>query len=302
MQELLDKLGVNINVAFHLIFVGLIWVRCLMMASVVPFLFGKPVPRYVVVGTSMVLAFYAYPHLVPAAPPHIADPLNLVMLFLKEIFYGLILGFSASVIFYAFEGVGQMIDNQRGVSIARLIIPQLGEMGSISGSFLLQFSIVLYLAIGGHRQFLEAFFGSYRALPVLEYPVIEAGMVPLLDLFVRITGELFFVAIQLAAPVIIAIFIADIILGIANRIAPQINVWELGFNVKGFVGILLLAVSITMIADQMEKYTLRSTEHVTEAIGHLQKKIPPPKLPELPPEEGLLKPEKGPPPVTNLPQ
>ena len=72
----------------------------------------------------------------------------------------------------------------------------------------------------------------------------------------RITGEVIYIGIQMAAPVIIAIFFVDIILGIANRIAPQINVWMLGFTLKGYVGVLLLFISITMISDRIVYYSI----------------------------------------------
>ena len=299
MQELLQKIGVNINITFHLIFLGLIWVRVLAMATIIPFLFGKPVPRYVVVAASMVLAIFAYPHLVPLHPPELGESLlPLFMLYLKEAFYGVMMGLAASAIFYGFQAVGVMIDNQRGLSIARLLIPQLGEQGSLSGAFLFQLSIVIYLSTGGHRVFLDAFFQSFNVLPVLAFPTAGPGWLSLIDLFVHITGEVLIVSIQLAAPVIIAIFLADIILGIANRIAPQINVWELGFNVKGYVGILILFVALTLMTDQMQKYTARSNRYVERVVENLQGKAAEVKPEEaVIPEEGLPQPEAGPPPV-----
>src|SRR3989338_2610753 len=126
MQELFDKLGVNVNVTFHLLFIALIWVRLLAMASMIPFLLGKPVPRSVVVAVTMLLAAYGYIHLVPSHPPVLDEsPLNLFMLLLKEAFYGFVIGIAISVIFYGIQAAGAMVDNQRGVSIARILIPQL---------------------------------------------------------------------------------------------------------------------------------------------------------------------------------
>lgn len=299
MQEFLGRIGVNINVAFSLIFLSLVWVRVLAMTSVIPFLFGKPVPRYVVVGASMVLALFVYPNIVPKTPPALPpDHLVLVVLYLKEAFYGLAIGMSAAIFFHAFESVGQMIDNQRGMSIARVLIPQLGEQGSITGVFLFQLGIVLYLAFGGHRLFLDAFFRSYEVLPILAFPTIGPGLFPMMDLFMRITGQVLYIALQMSAPVIIAIFFADIILGIANRVAPQINVWELGFHVKGYIGILLLFVALTMIGEQIHHYTDQSNQYAGQVIELLQGKIPEGLPEEAPaPEEGLPKPEAGPPPV-----
>jgi len=301
MQEILTRLGVDFNVSFGLIFIMLIWVRVMAMTAVVPFLFGKPVPRYVAVASSAVLALFAYPLLVPKVPPPMQqDLMLLVVLFLKEAFYGVLIGFSAAIVFYAYEGVGQMIDNQRGVSIARLLIPQLGEQGSISGLFLFQLGMVIYLALGGHLLFLEGFFRSFEVLPVLAFPTTGPGLFPLMTLFMKITGEVLYIALQMSAPVIIAIFLADIILGLANRVAPQINVWELGFHVKGYVGILLLFLALTMIGEQMNRYSTEYVKHESDVIEMLQGKVPQEYQEEAPPEEGLPKPEEGVPAVKTV--
>jgi flagellar biosynthetic protein FliR len=298
MQELLSRLGVDVNVNFSFIFLTLIWVRVLAMSATIPFLFGKPVPNHVKVGLSIVLALYAYPHLVPATPPELSSNLLfIILLYLKEAFYGFCLGFAVSILFHAFQSVGQMIDNQRGVSIARILIPQLGQQGSISGLFLFQLALVLYLSLGGHLVFLDAFYMSFKQLPVLAFPTAGPGMLSLIDLLASMSGMIFSVALQLAGPVIIAILMADIILGLANRISPQINVWELGFNVKGYTGILLLAISITMISGQIVRYTEMANQGVSKAVYYLEGHKNPDLEEEAPHEDGLPKELEGPPPV-----
>lgn len=276
MESYLVKLGLNINFPFVLTMAALIWARTLSMLSVIPFLFGKPVPKITRVGASMVITMFLYPILVTGTnlPQSVSD-LNLFALFLKEILIGLSLGFLAGMIFYGFQGAGQMIDNQRGVSLARILIPELGEQVSLSGSFLFHFAIVLFLLLGGHRIFLKAFVESYNALPLLEFPQKIAGLVPLIDFFARMTGKIFFISVQIAAPVIIAILMADIILGVANRFAPQINVWELGFNIRGYLGILILFLSMGLIASQVEYYTAEFQGEMAQSV-ELLKGAPPP--------------------------
>jgi len=261
------RLGINANFSFALIFASLIYVRILTIVMMVPFLFGKPVPRTVRVGAAMVLTAFAYKYLVPANPPPVTeDMIVLAMLYLKEAFVGLLIGFGASLIFYGFEAAGQMIDSQRGMSIARVLIPELGSQSSIMGTFLFQLAIVVYLTIGGHQLFFNAVYGSFQVLPLFEFPKLGGGLMPLMELFMLLSAEILVICVQIAAPVIIAILIADIILGVANRIAPQINVWELGFNVKGYLGILAIFWSITLIVNQMERYTLQAGVNVDRII------------------------------------
>jgi flagellar biosynthetic protein FliR len=298
MQDLLNRLGVNINVTFSLIFFTLIWVRILAMAAVLPFLFGKPVPRTIMVGASAALAVFAYPNLVPLQPPELPpDLLFLTVLYLKEAFIGFVLGFAVGIIFHAFQAVGQMIDNQRGMSIARVLVPALGEQAALSGLFLFQFAVVIYLSFGGHRVFFEGFMNSYKVLPVLEFPSTGPGLFALMDLLTKFTGQIFYIAMQLAAPVIIAILLVDIIMGIANRIAPQINVWEMSFNAKGYVGILLLFASITMIGKQIYRYSDVANRNIGLAVSYMEGREVIPEGEAPPPEEGVPKPEAGPPQV-----
>lgn len=298
MDEILGRLGIGTNVSFGFIFLSLIWIRVLAMAAMIPFLFGKPVPRTVTVAASIALTLFAYPYLVPAVPPEIPQNfLFLIMLYLKEAFYGFIIGFAVGILFQAFQAVGQMVDNQRGVSIARVLIPQLGEQASLSGLLLFQFALVLYLSFGGHRAFFETFFMSYKQLPLLEFPVAGPGMFSLIDLLAKMSGQIFFIAMQLAAPVIIAILLVDIIMAIANRIAPQINVWEMSFNAKGYVGILLLFASITMIGKQIYYYTGVANRTASQSVWYMQGHETLPEEERAPPEEGVPKPEAGPLPI-----
>jgi len=246
------------------ILLGLSWLGAMLVASTA---------MDVVVGASMVLALFVFPNIVPSpAPPLPESFLTIFMLYIKEMFYGLFIGFGVAILFYGLEAAGAMIDNQRGVSIARVLIPQLAEQSSISGMFLFQLAIVLYVTMGGHRLFFNSFFMGFATLPVLGFPSSGPGLLPMMDLFIKITGEVLLISIQLAAPIIIAIFVADIILGIANRVAPQINVWELGFNVKGYIGVLLLFFAITLIGDQIVHYSLKSGKYADKVIGHLEGK------------------------------
>ncbi|MBI4124321.1 MAG: type III secretion system export apparatus subunit SctT [Deltaproteobacteria bacterium] len=288
MEAYLQRLGLNLEFPFVLIVAGLIWVRALAMISVIPFLFGKATPRTTRLGTSVILTIFLYPILVtPELSVAGIDTLELFVLFFKEVLIGLTLGFAVSLPFYGFQAAGQMIDNQRGVSLARILIPELGEQVSISANFLFHFAVVVFLVIGGHRLFLKAFAESYLILPLLEFPPSVAGLLPVMDLFGTMTAKVLFLSVQLAAPVIIAILLVDIILGVANRFAPQINVWELGFNVRGYVGVLLLFLSIGLIGNQIVHYTGESDQEVRTMIRLFKEKPKevPPEQPETPLEK-----------------
>lgn len=275
MDEFFRTLGITTDFELVIVYASLLWMRLLTITSIVPFLFGRPVPRTVRVGAAMVLMFFLYPILKPADPSIVPqDSLILMALYLKEVFVGLTIGLTVSMLFYGFDAAGRMIDNQRGASLARVLIPQLGEQGSVTGQLLFQMAIVLYLVLGGHLVFLKSLFESYQLIPIFEFPAVQPGLFPMMDFLIILSGQVLVMAVQIAAPVIISILLADIILGLTNRLAPQINVWELGFNIRGLIGILALFLSLTIIARQMGDYSRQSAKNTNNTIQLLQGSIP----------------------------
>lgn len=273
----MNLIEIQTDLNFTIVYAALLWVRLLGVTATVPFLFGKPVPRNVRVAAAIIFTMFLFPHLKPTEVPEIFnDSLMVSLLFIKEALVGLVIGLGASMVLYGFDGAGRMIDNQRGMSLARILIPQLNEMGSVTGQFMFQLAIVVFLLIGGHRIFFDALFNSYITIPIFVVPDIQASFWPLMKLFVIMTGQVIILSMQIAAPVILAILMADIILAVANRIAPQINVWEMGFNIKGYVGILMLFVSMTMVVKQMGKQSVIAEEQNRWIIELLQGKVPEP--------------------------
>lgn len=273
----MNFIEIHQGLTFNIVYASLLWVRLLAVTATIPFLFGKPVPKNVRVAAAFLFMMFLFPHLRPTEVPEIIhDPVMVALLFVKEALVGLVVGLGASMVLYGFDGAGRMIDNQRGMSLARILIPQLNEMGSITGNFLFQLSIVVFLIVGGHRQFFDALFSSYISIPIFVVPDIQASFWPLMKLFMIMTGQVIILSVQIAAPVILSILMADIILAVANRIAPQINVWEMGFNIKGYLGILMLFVSITMVVKQMGKQSLLAEQQNRWAIELLQGKVPEP--------------------------
>lgn len=115
MDRIIEILGLDYSWERMAIIAGLILIRLLIMISLIPFLFGKPVPNMVKMGSAMAIMLFIYPVVSPTVPPEIFDDgLFVLLLFIKEFFYGMALGLSGGMIFYGFDAAGQVIDNQRG--------------------------------------------------------------------------------------------------------------------------------------------------------------------------------------------
>ncbi len=270
MEKVFNLMGLHVDWRFMLIVGGLIFVRLMMITTTIPFLTGKPVPGPIKIGLAMALMVFLYPFLAPTAPKVVElAPIFLVMLYFKEMIYGIAIGFAASIVFHGFQSAGLVIDNQRGASQARLFIPQFGQESSIFGQFQFQLGIVLFLVLGGHLLFFQSVVHSYELLPLFSFPKSAPDLIGLVDEFIKLTGIVLVLSVELCAPVLIAIFIADVILGMISKTAPAINVWELGFVVRGVLGVFVVFLAIGLIISQMEKMNLLVIDQVERIIGFL---------------------------------
>lgn len=257
MNPIFQSLGVKVDWGFTLTFASLIMARLAMVTATIPFLVGKPVPGAVRLGFTVMMTAFLYPYLKPSDPSVLTHaPVFLFVLFLKEAFYGIALGIAASIVFHAFESAGGLVDNQRGAAQARLLIPQLGEQSSIFGNFNYLLGIVVFLSLDGHLLFIKTIVESYNILPILTLPNANPDFMAVVDEFAKTTGNVLVIALQLTAPILIAIFMADVVMGIMSKAAPAINVWELSFMIRGVLGVLIYYLSVGLLISQMGKISL----------------------------------------------
>jgi len=219
--------------------------RPLAMMSLMPF-FGQNVMQGIVRNSAIIaLALVIYPSVEVAMPQQFAV-LPMVALIFKEVVIGVILGFSASLIFRAAEGVGYFIDNQRGTTMASLVDPTSGDQTSPLGSLFMQLLIVVFFAGGGFLVLLKVLFQSYNIWPVaMPLPQVSPAFA---EHFIGLTTAFLQLIVVLAAPVVLAVFTTEFGLGLVNRFAPQLNVFFLSMPIKSAVafGLLVLYLQTMM--------------------------------------------------------
>ena len=192
-----------------------------------------------------------------------ADKAVIFALFAKEIFFGFTISLITILVFFALEAAGRIVDQQRGGGNAELFNPQLGQV-SLFGLFNFWLALFVFIGIGGHTLFLKAFMESFEIVPILNLPNLAPGLSPFLEFIIRLSGEVLTIAMQIAAPVVIAAFLVDMVLGLANKMAPQINVFELGHGIRGYVTNLVLYIALLVMVHQMEFVMNAMIESVTK--------------------------------------
>lgn len=168
------------------------------------------------------------------------DIVGMIASIASEALVGLALGFAVSIVFSAIQVAASLIDTSIGFSMATIIDPLNNAQGAVLGSFYSIVGTLAFLSVQGHHWLLAGFKRSYDTVPLGTAPDVEAMLHNLFATF----GQLFGMAFQIAAPVLVSLLLVDVVLGIVSRVVPQMNVFFVGIPVK--IGVGLVAIIITL--------------------------------------------------------
>ena len=149
----------------------------------------------------------------------------------KEFGIGVFLGFFVSLIFVALQLAGQFIDYQTGFGLVNVIDPESRVQVPLAGRFLYLLAALLFLIIGGHHLIIRALVQSFSDIR-------------LFTLINQTFSQLFFISFKIAAPVMAAVFLAEMSYGIIVRAVPQLNILIVGLPLKMGLGMIFLYLSL----------------------------------------------------------
>ena len=218
--------------------------RIITIFSIVPFL-GKILHGQVRNSIVAGLCLLILPVIMPTVHAQNFSLPLFMGLMAKEALVGFLIGFFISIPFWAIEGVGSVIDNQRGSTMGSLFDPMAGQQTSVYGSLFMQLTAVLLFTSGGFLTLVGIMFQSYKIWPVDSF--IPA---PTSELPTFILGQLDYLMRMIviyAAPPVIAIFLVDFGLGLINRFAPQLNVFFLSMPLKSGVAVFIVFIYLVMV-------------------------------------------------------
>lgn len=179
------------------------------------------------------------------------DALRLIALLAKELFIGGALALLVRLGFDALAACGALIDLGRGAALASVLDPLSRQQSSPLAQFLVLAFTTLYLSIGGHAWVLEALARSFAAYPLDEFAPAQLVGERALQAWIALSGELLTTALMLAAPVLAVVFLLDAALGLAQRLAPSVQVFFLGGTAKGLLGVAVLLTSVAALLELM---------------------------------------------------
>jgi flagellar biosynthetic protein FliR len=212
-------------------------------------IFGNPaLPARIRLVAGLVVAFALVPVLPPMPNAPAGSWLGLVIL-AQQILIGLLLGFSLRIAFAAVDVAGELIGMQMSLSFAVFYDPQNAGQTPVIAEFLGLLTMLVFLAMNGHLLTLEVLAESFRLLPVAAAPFSAQGFTALLTW----AAVLFSAGLLLALPLITALLIANLAMGVLARVAPQLNIFAVGFPVTLAAGFAVLLFSMPYFGAALEK-------------------------------------------------
>ena len=244
--------------------IGSINVFLLILARVIGFISVAPVygrtgvPAYVKIGLSIIVSYIVFPFLVLDTLSPIGSA-ELIFLGFKEVIIGLGLGLIAQLFFSIFAATGALIDMELGLSMSQVYDPQIGGQVTITSKLMDVFAYLIFLYIDGHHYLMRAIINSFYILPLGSGQILNDDF---LNFLVKLISYLFVSAVTIAMPIIISIFLGNLLLAFMSKIMPQMNVFIVGMPFKIFMGLIILIISIPYMGELIKKLLMNIYQYL----------------------------------------
>ncbi len=223
--------------------------RILALVAAAPILGNPSIPVRVKLGLAIMITILVVPTVEKSLPQ--IDPstgIGLIIL-LQQLIIGVAIGFVMRIVFVAVEMAGELIGLQMGLGFAIFFDPQNSGQIDIIGRFLGVIASLAFLAIDGHLMMIALISQSFATLPVGPDAITNITFTTLANW----GGEIFKSGLQLSLPVLTALLITNLALGVLTRAAPQLNIFAVGFPLTLSIGLFVLALSMPFYAPILER-------------------------------------------------
>lgn len=224
----------NIQVFF------LVLVRVTGMFVVAPIFGRRSIPTYYKAGFSFFIALIMMNVIEQSDIKTGESMFTYAPLVFKEFIVGLILGFVGYIILSGIYIAGQMIDMKIGFGVVNIIDPMTNIQVPVTANFYTTITLLVLLMMGGHHLLIRALYESFSLLPLGE-AIFSTALEP--DV-IRLFGSIFTIGFKIAAPIIAAVLVSDIGLGIITKTVPQLNVFVVGMPLKIVMGFIIMFITV----------------------------------------------------------
>ncbi|MEI8029563.1 MAG: flagellar biosynthetic protein FliR [Comamonadaceae bacterium] len=238
--------------------------RILALIASAPVIGNPSVPVSVKIGLGLLITVLVAP-LVPS--PVGIDPGSAtgLLIMAQQVLIGLAMGFAMQVVFYASEMAGELIGLQMGLGFATLYDASLPGFIPVLGQYLGVVVSLAFLAVDGHLLVVSTLVESFQILPVS--PLMAPSG---LHSAAQWGGSIFSFGLTLALPLLAALLITNLALGVLTRAAPQLNIFAIGFPITILMGFLVLMLSLPYFAPVIEQQLAAGLAAMLRLAGSLR--------------------------------
>jgi flagellar biosynthesis protein FliR len=227
-----------------------------------PIFSTQAMPRQVRALLAVAMSLLVTPVFLNTSLPAADDLAAFGRMLANEALVGLLLGLGMNILFAGIQVAGQIVSQLSGLSLADVFNPGFNEEVSVFSQLFYFLTLAVFVAVGGHRLMTEGLLDSFAALP----PGHAALGSNVVDVLATIITQAFSLGIRAAAPLMTALLISNLVLGLISRTLPQINVIAVGFSLNSLLALGLLFLTVGGAAWTFQDPTIDVLQRVREAL------------------------------------
>lgn len=241
---------------------ALILIRMIAFVVAMPIFGTSMVPTTVKIALPLVLSFVLFPSLITNVRSDLAISEMVVAWAFREAFVGLFLGFFCRLFFFAISVGGELIGISSGLSSAQIFNPTMGTQSNVLEQFQVLLATLLFLGLNAHHVFIEGLIQSYSTLPIGQVSFNMEATVSL----TRLSQHVLVLGLQIAAPVVLSVFLANLSMGIIGKAVPQMNVLMTSMQATILLTFLVLIISIPVTLSTMSNILDKMTGELIQIL------------------------------------
>ncbi len=222
----------------------MILVRIASFVSIAPFFGMNNTPRRVKIGFSAIVAIIMYQMILPKEPMEYSGVIEFAIIILKEGITGLLIGFAANICNSIVLLSGKIIDMEIGLAMMDMFDTTTNTQSSISGMLYNYFIMILLMVTNMHHYILRALIDSYEVIPINGSIFQWEHLLGTMSMYMT---DLMVIGFRIVLPVFATNMILSCILGIMAKVAPQMNMFSVGIQLKLLLGLTIMLITIVLL-------------------------------------------------------
>jgi len=219
---------------------ALVLVRISGLMLTAPVYGSQVVPMRIRAALAGAISLLMFPIIAPTLPQDVTLATAIPGL-VGELLIGLIMGLALGLVFAGVQLAGIIVAQQAGLGLGEVFNPVLNTDATVVDQIFFLTAMTVFVIVGGHRELMRALLDTYATLPVLSFRVTPDAV----DLICDVLSGSYALGLRMAAPVLISLLIATVVMGFLSRTMPQLNILSVGFPIRA---ILALALSGFVLA------------------------------------------------------